>query len=146
MSDDSRLKITEAEWEVMLSVWEADAQTPAEIIARVQPLRGRSHRTVRTLLARLVDKGAVVAEVKGSQRCYSAAVTRDECVRAAAESFSERFFGGNLKSLVMHFVEDETLSDQDIAELKQRLEAITDRPTVGEKPEQVTKQKGGKRK
>lgn len=58
MSERQELQITDAEWEVMQSVWEADDQTPAEIIARVQPLRERSHRTIRTLLARLVDKAA----------------------------------------------------------------------------------------
>lgn len=58
MSERQELQITDAEWEVMQSVWEADDQTPAEIIARVQPLRERRHRTIRTLLARLVDKAA----------------------------------------------------------------------------------------
>jgi BlaI family penicillinase repressor len=128
MSDKSELQITDAEWEVMLSVWEADDQTPGEIIARVQPLRGRSHRTVRTLLSRLVDKGAVSVRVHGVQHLYSAAVTRDACVRAAAESFSARFFAGSLRSLLLHFVENESLSDDELMELRQRLDSITRNP------------------
>ena len=132
MSERGELQITDAEWEVMLSVWEADNQTPAEIIARVQPLRERSHRTIRTLLVRLVDKGAVTVRVDGSQYLYSAAVSRDECVRAAATSFSERFFAGDLKSLLMHFVERESLSEQEANELRKRLDQITS-PTPGSK-------------
>lgn len=125
MSGRSELLITDAEWEVMQSVWEADDQTPAEIIARVQPLRKRSHRTIRTLLARLVDKGAVTVRADGSQHLYSAAVSRDDCVRAAAESFSARFFAGDLKSLLMHFVERESLTEQELNELRARLDQIT---------------------
>ena len=132
MSERGELQITDAEWEVMLSVWESDNQTPAESIARVQPLRERSHRTIRTLLARLVDKGAVSVRVDGSQYLYSAAVSRDDCVRAAATSFSERFFAGDLKSLLMHFVERESLSEQEANELRDRLDQIAS-PTQGSK-------------
>ena len=132
MVERAELQITDAEWEVMMSVWEADDQTPAEIIARVQPLRERSHRTIRTLLARLVEKGAVSVRVNGSQHLYSAAVSRDDCVLAAATSFSERFFAGDLKSLLMHFVERESLSEQEAHELRERLGQIAS-PTQGSK-------------
>ena len=122
MNRRSELQITEAEWEVMLSVWEAADQTAGEIIARTETLRDRSHRTIRTLLARLVEKGAVNVRVDGSRHLYSATVTRNECVRSAARSFSERFFSGNLQSLLMHFVENESLSSEELAELKQSLD------------------------
>ncbi len=118
------LQITDAEWEVMESVWRAEDQTAGEIVGRVDQIRNRSHRTVRTLLARLVEKGAVSVNVEGHRHLYSAALTREECVRSAARSFSERFFGGDLQSLLMHFVEHESLSDGDLQELKQRLESM----------------------
>jgi BlaI family penicillinase repressor len=122
MNQRAELQITEAEWEVMLSVWEAEDQTAGEIIARTESLQDRSHRTIRTLLARLVEKGAVEVHVEGSRHLYRAAVTRNACVRSAARSFSERFFAGNLQSLLMHFVENETLSSEELAELKQSLD------------------------
>ncbi|XZE53696.1 M56 family metallopeptidase [Planctomycetaceae bacterium SH139] len=99
MSEQAKLEITEAEWEVMDSVWEGGPQTPAEIIARVQPIRERSHRTIRTLLNRLVDKGAVRIEEASGKRFYAAAVSKDACIRAAAKSFRERFFDGSVGSL-----------------------------------------------
>jgi len=128
-NDKSELRITDAEWEVMQSVWEMDHQTAGEIISRVQPLRGRSHRTVRTLLSRLVDKGAVSVHVDGARHLYIAAITRDACVRAAAESFSERFFAGDVRSLLLHFVQNESLTDTELIELQQQLDSITRKPT-----------------
>ncbi|HAW27842.1 BlaI/MecI/CopY family transcriptional regulator [Gimesia maris] len=136
MSQRSELQITDAEWEVMQSVWEAEDQTAGEIIARTETLRDRSHRTIRTLLARLVEKGAVDVHVEGSRHLYRAAVTRNECVRSAAHSFSERFFSGNLQSLLMHFVENETLSSEELAELRQTLDArlANQRPPEEQQP------------
>ncbi|MCA9004820.1 MAG: BlaI/MecI/CopY family transcriptional regulator [Planctomycetaceae bacterium] len=122
MNQRSELQITDAEWEVMLSVWQAEDQTAGEIIARTERLRDRSHRTIRTLLARLVEKRAVDVHIDGSRHLYRAAVTRNECVRSAAHSFSERFFAGNLQSLLMHFVENETLSSEELEELRQTLD------------------------
>jgi BlaI family penicillinase repressor len=121
------LQITDAEWEVMLSVWEADNQSAGEIIARVQPLRERSHRTVRTLLARLVEKKAVSVRIEGSQHLYSAAISRETCVRVAALSFGQRFFQGDVKSLLMHFVEHESLSQDEINELREQLDSFKDK-------------------
>ena len=113
-------RITDAEWELMEGVWRQAGQTAGEILARLET-QGRSHRTLRTLLARLVDKGAVLVTVEGSRYLYSAAVSREACVRNAARSFSERFFAGDLQSLLLHFVETEELSDSEVEELKQRL-------------------------
>jgi BlaI family penicillinase repressor len=138
------LEITDAEWEVMLSVWEADDQLPGEIIARVEPIRNRSHRTVRTLLARLVEKGAVRVRIDGSKHLYSAAVSREECVRLAAKSFTERFFAGSLPSMLLHFVEHEQLSDEDADELRRRLDrrfALADKPKGKRKSQQRRKRK-----
>lgn len=109
----------------MESVWEGGPQTPAEIIARVQPIRERSHRTIRTLLNRLVDKGAVQIDEAGAKRLYVAAVSKDACIRAAAKSFRERFFDGNVGSLLMHFVEHEALSAEELAELKAKLDEVS---------------------
>ena len=142
MGKELQLQITDAEWEVMESVWAVEEQTPAEIIERVQPLRDRSHRTIRTLLNRLVEKGAVSVRSHGSQRLYKAIVSRKECVSEAAKSFGERFFGGDLSSMLMHFVEREDISPAEASVLREKLDAII-KP---EKPRPQKKKKSSKSK
>ena len=114
------MTITDGEWEIMESVWQADCQTAGEILARVDAA-DRSHRTLRTLLTRLVEKGAVEVRIDGSKHLYSASVSREASIQTVAESFSKRFFAGSLKSLLLHFVEEESLTEDDVKELKQRL-------------------------
>lgn len=133
------ITITDGEWEIMESVWQAENQTPAEILARID-VGDRSHRTLRTLLVRLVEKGAVAVCVDGSKRLYSATISRQECIRSVAESFTQRFFAGNLKSLLLHFVEDQSLTNREIEELKQRLATLPKRPKT--KPKNNRKRKG----
>jgi len=116
------LQITDAEWQVMQALWEADEQAAGDVIARVQQERDWNHRTIRTLLARLVEKGAVAVRIEGSKHLYHAAVSRQDCVGSAAKSFRERFFAGDLKSLLMHFVEQEEISNDELEELQRILE------------------------
>src|SRR5206468_1477883 len=54
-------RISDAEWQVMQVVWERKAATAAEVIAALAGRTGWQHRTIRTLLARLVDKGVLAA-------------------------------------------------------------------------------------
>ncbi len=124
------LRITDAEWDVMEAVWQADDQTAGEVIAKVQASRDWNHRTVRTLLARLVEKGAVEVRIDGNKHLYRAAVSKQECVRSAVKSFSERFFSGDVKSLLMHFVENEGISKEELEDIQQSLSPKKRSPRV----------------
>lgn len=112
------LQITDAEWDVMQAVWQADDQMAGEIIAMVQQSRDWNHRTIRTLITRLVEKGAIGVRIDGNKHLYHAVLSREECVRSAARSFSERFFSGDIKSLLVHFVENEEISQDELDDLR----------------------------
>jgi len=115
------LQITAAEWDVMQAIWRRDGQLAGELIAEVQASRDWNHRTIRTLLARVVEKGAVGVRVEGSKHFYHALVTKEECVRSAAKSFSERFFAGDVKALLMHFVEHEPIAADELEDIRRML-------------------------
>ncbi|MEM9589003.1 MAG: BlaI/MecI/CopY family transcriptional regulator [Planctomycetota bacterium] len=115
------LQITDAEWDVMEAVWADDEQAAGEIIALVQASRDWNHRTIRTLLRRLVEKGAVTVRVDGSKHLYRAGVSKQECVRSATQSFTQRFFSGDVRSLLMHFVENEAISKEELDEIRRSL-------------------------
>ena len=54
--------ISDAEWEVMKSVWDHGPLTAGEVVSRLEAQTRWHPRTIKTLLARLVKKGAVKAE------------------------------------------------------------------------------------
>lgn len=115
------VQITDAEWVVMRAVWLRDAQSAGEIVAEVQANRDWSRRTIRTLLSRLVERGAVGVRVAGGQQLYRALVTNEACLRVVAKSFSQRLFSGDVKSLLMHFVASEPISDEELEQIRKRL-------------------------
>lgn len=115
------MQITDAEWDVMEPVWAAGACTAAEVIRHLKGTRAWNHSTIRTLLARLVEKGALAYDVDGARYIYRSAVSREHCVRHEGRSFLEKAFGGDVAALLAHFVEDAALDQDQIERLRELL-------------------------
>jgi BlaI family penicillinase repressor len=113
--------ISDSEWDVMEPIWEAGACTAADVIKRLRATHDWNHSTIRTLLARLVEKGALDYKVDGSRYIYRAAVSRRRCVRQKGRSFLEKTFGGDVGALLVHFVTEASLDQDQIAQLYQLL-------------------------
>jgi BlaI family transcriptional regulator, penicillinase repressor len=113
--------ITDSEWDVMEPVWEAGACTAADVIKRLRATHTWNHSTIRTLLARLVEKRALAYEVDGSRYIYRAVVSRAQCVRQKGRSFLQKAFGGDVGALLAHFVEEAALEEHQVEQLRQLL-------------------------
>jgi BlaI family penicillinase repressor len=121
--------ISDAEWDVMLVLWEAPGpMVAADVMARLSSSKTWSAATVKTLLNRLVNKRALAFEAQGNRYLYRPAVERARCVRAAGRSFISRVFGGSAGTMLAHFVEHEKLSPAELDELERLLSARRDRP------------------
>jgi BlaI family penicillinase repressor len=116
------VQISDSEWDVMDVIWESSACTAADVIKRLRATHSWNHSTIRTLLARLVEKGALDYEVDGSRYIYRAALSREQCVRQEGRSFTEKVFGGDTGALLMHFVRDAALDPRQIEELRNLLD------------------------
>jgi BlaI family transcriptional regulator, penicillinase repressor len=117
-------RISEAEHAVMEVLW-ADAPLEATRVAeRLEGAQDWSLPTVKTLLSRLVAKGALATESAGRKFLYRPLVARADYVSGESQRLVERLFGGKLSPLVAHFAEHETLSEEDIAELRALVERI----------------------
>src|SRR5258708_4963910 len=116
------MNISDAEWHVMQAIWKRRSAAAAEVVAEVCPDTGWSHRTVRTLLARLVEKGALSTIAEGQRYIYRAAVTRSGCVREESRSFLKRVFCGDAGELLVHFARDANITREQLDELKRQLD------------------------
>lgn len=112
-------RISEAEHAVMEVLWEEQAPlTAAEVAERAGPKRGWSVHTVKTLLSRLLAKGAISHEADGRRFLYSPVIARDDYVTRESKKLVDRLFGGRVTPLVAHLAERQELSPQDIAEIE----------------------------
>jgi BlaI family penicillinase repressor len=115
--------ISESEWSLMEALWESSPQTASELTKTLRPTMSWAENTVRTLLTRLIDKGAIkTGENSSGTRTYLPAVKREACVRAEGESFMQRIFGGAAKPLLVHFAQNSKLTAEEVRELKEILD------------------------
>ncbi len=111
-------RISEAEMQLLQLLWDDSPLGAAEIAERVQSQRGWSITTVKTLLSRLVAKGAVTAEPHGRRYLYQPAIERDAVAADQARGLVDRLFGGRVSPLVAQLAEQRQLSDEDLVELE----------------------------
>lgn len=115
--------ISESEWTVMETLWSESPQTASAVAKALQESTGWAENTVRTLLTRLVEKGALEIEESGTgPKRYLPAVRRETCVKAESESFLERVFQGAAKPLLVHFARNSRLTPDEVRELKKMLD------------------------
>ena len=118
MQNELAGKISDSELEVMKMLWQAgDALPVTEIRETLQRTRGWEATTVKTLVSRLVSKGALRQE-RRNVFYYSPLITEREYNAWATDSLIRRLYNGSARDLVAALVRSEGLTQQDIAELR----------------------------
>jgi BlaI family penicillinase repressor len=117
-------RISEAEHEVMEVLWRESPLGAAEVAERVDPKRGWSDRTVKTMLSRLLAKGVLAHEEEGRRYLYRPTVSRDDFIGRESRRLLDRMFGGRVTPLVAHLAERDRLTSKDIEEIEALLKAL----------------------
>ena len=118
MSDNLASKITDSELEVMKLLWCAkDALPVTAIREQLQESKGWEPATIKTLISRLVSKGAVLQE-KRNVYFYYLAITEKEYSSWATKDLITRIFNGKASDLIASLVNSDGLSQEDLAELR----------------------------
>ena len=118
------ISISEAESRVMKVLWQNAPLTSEDIVAALLDPTGWHEKTIKTLLNRLLGKGAISAEKDGRRYLYSPELQRDDWQQQESRSLLDRVFGGKLTPLLTHFSEHEKLSPKDLAELRKLIQSI----------------------
>lgn len=120
------MKISEAESAVMEVLWEKSPQSAEEVVAALAKSHDWQEPTIKTLLNRLLNKGAISAEREGRRYLYAPQLARVDWLTDESQTLLQRLFGGQVAPLVAHFSAQRKLSRKDIAELRSLIEALDD--------------------
>ncbi|MEO6387602.1 MAG: BlaI/MecI/CopY family transcriptional regulator [Croceibacterium sp.] len=123
-ASDQGERISEAEHAVMEVLWETSPLTAAEVCETVCEQRDWTMPTVKTLLSRLVAKGAVATAPDGRRFLYTPLLRRSAYVGGESRRLVERLFGGRAAPLIAHLAETEKLSESDIVEIERLLQEL----------------------
>jgi BlaI family penicillinase repressor len=120
--DEDRPALSPAEWRVMTVLWEQGALDARSVFAALADEREWAYQTVKTLLSRLVAKGAVEYDQVGNSYLYRPAVRREEMTRQEVRSVFERVVGTAISPVLAHFIDEAELTDEDIRKLQKLLD------------------------
>ena len=114
--------ISESEHLVMKVIWNDNPITSMKIIHALTEITDWKPKTIKTLINRLLRKGAIGYKASGNKYNYYPLIEEEVFIKAESRSFLRRVFGGAMKPMLSTMVENEDLSPEDIEDLKRILE------------------------
>jgi BlaI family transcriptional regulator, penicillinase repressor len=126
MASKTSVSISQAESIVMEVIWRVSPIATEDVVGALTHVGKWQEPTVKTLLNRLLKKGAISADKQGRRYLYSPVLKRDQWLAAESKGFLDRLFGGRVAPLVSHFSQQRKLSMKDIADLKRLIEELDD--------------------
>jgi BlaI family transcriptional regulator, penicillinase repressor len=122
VSDPIPVGLSPAEWEVMKVLWEHGPAAARDVYSNLPAGNAWAYKTVKTLLSRLVAKGAVGYDQIGNSFLYRAAIDRDVATRQEVQSVIGRLISEASSPVIAHFIDEVDLTDDEIRQLKRKLD------------------------
>jgi BlaI family penicillinase repressor len=107
---------------IMQTLWKLGRATAREITDSLNETESIAHSTVQTLLRTLEEKGSITHEVDGRTFVFVPLVAEDKYKRTATRDLLERVFGGDVRSLVAHLLQNEKVSRKELDEIRRLIE------------------------
>lgn len=114
--------LTDVELRLMTVLWEHGPSTVGEV-QKALPKKDRvAYTTVLTMMRVLEEKGYLDHEQRGRAFVYRPLVERDAAQRKGVSHLVGRLFDGSPGALVLNVLENEKLSAEDLARLRELIE------------------------
>jgi BlaI family penicillinase repressor len=125
------MKLSEAEWQLMNALWKRYPATARDIIEFMPGETKWAYTTVKTMLTRLVKKGAISESKRGSISVYEPLVTQKTARKNAIKNLFDKVLGGAVEPIMHYLIEEKNLSYKERQQLIRMLKEM-DQPTKGE--------------
>lgn len=106
----------------MKVIWEGGAISSAEIVKRLKSATKWKENTIYTLITRLAKKGMIRIDKTVSPNLCIPLVSRRQSQREERKSFLQRVYDGSLSLMLANIVEEGSLSEEEIDDLKKILD------------------------
>ena len=113
------IRLSEFELDVMTHFWSDRELSAPELFERIGDARGVTYSTVKTIIDRLEEKGAIErVSNRGRTIVYSPVVKRERVRKPLVKAFLRRLFGDDLRPLFAQLLQDEKLSPEELEYLR----------------------------
>ena len=114
-------QISEAEFEVMKVIWKYAPISTNEVTEKLTQTTDWSPKTIQTMLKRLVTKKALTYEKQSRVFVYTPLGPETEYIRQESNSFLNKYYNGNIVSMLTSYLEDDKLSKTELDTLRHLL-------------------------
>ncbi|HCH29800.1 MAG TPA: hypothetical protein DEW18_03860 [Ruminococcaceae bacterium] len=112
-------KLSDAELDVMLAIWQSQPPVQRSDLEALQQQHSWADTTLLTLLSKLVEKDYLSVERQGRHNLYRPLVSETDYRRWANRSFLGKMYQSSLSRMVASLVESRDLTDSDLEELEE---------------------------
>ncbi len=123
-------ELTEVEWTIMRVVWEQEPCTAGTVQETLAETRAWAYSTVKTTMDRMAEKGFLVVERIRNLQLFRASISEVDAKRAEFRKMLKRAFDGALTPMMQFLIEHESLSTDEVAQLRQ----FVDKTGAAKKP------------
>ncbi len=116
-------KLSDSELNIMKKFWEAKSSMTLEEVQDAVTEYNWTDNTVRNFLARIVNKGYLKVDKIGRKNLYVPLVS-DEYIGKKSKSLLERLYDDSLQHFVAGLYESNSLTKEDVIELRDYLDEI----------------------
>lgn len=129
MARTSTLLLGDSEMEILTLVWELGEATVSDVQERVLARRKVAYTTVMTMMQNLSKKGYLTYRKEGVTYIYRAAIEPEVVKKDMLGHLMDKVFSGSPANLVQTLVGNESLSEEEKAELRRLISKLDDRST-----------------
>lgn len=120
---NGKYEITDAELEIMKVLWEEKNCSLNTIIENLSGNEEKNKNTIKTLLHRLIGKGAVESKkINTREVVYIPKITKKKYLSKESDNFIKKLFNGSTEKLLLNFVEENKVSKDELQRLIDILE------------------------
>ena len=118
----SKSTLTGQELEIMKVVWRLGPATVRQVYEDLLKQRKIAYTTVMTMMNILETKGFLKKKSGDKAFVYSPSKPEKQVIRAMVREFVDRVFNGAAEPLLLHLVEDDQLSKQELDEIRKSIQ------------------------
>lgn len=105
----------------MKVVWDRNSATVRDVYEALLEKRKIAYTTVMTMMNILEQKGHLKKTLDERAYVYRSTRPRNLVLRGMVREFVNRVFNGSAEPLLLHLVEDQKLSEQDLDEIREMI-------------------------
>lgn len=118
-------KLSDAEFEIMQVLWRnSGPMTSNRLLDEMGDTRNWKLASLMTVLARMVEKGAVYCDRSTRTNYYTALVSEEDYKITEGTTFLNRLFNKSAKDFIASLYQGKQMSEKDIRELREYLDTL----------------------